>query len=383
MINHRQKTALLTLGRLPKALDIARALAGAGYRVIVAEPFGLHLCRVSRSVARSYQTIAPNDDPRQYRQALLDIIDKEQVSLLVPISEESMHVVLLAPDLPPGTRMLAGDPELVRQLHDKHAFIELAGRFGLAAPATTILGSSQARSLAERCDTVVKPVFSCAGNDITYLSAGDRLPDQIDDRPVLVQQRLKGEHLSTQSLAHQGRLIGSVIYRGTLFSGTVAAAFERVSNQAVAHWVKTFVEQTRYSGFIAFDFIADDHGVPHAIECNPRLTSGIHFMEQSSLAAAMLAPENANEIRLKPAQKLHQFYTTLTESQSAMFRPARLKPFLAIMRSHQDVTWDKSDPWPFLLMTPLSWPILSRSIFKGMTLGEAATRDIARLSGKD
>lgn len=383
MINPRQKTALLTLGRLPKALDIARSLAGAGYRVIVAEPFALHLCRVSRSVARSYQTIAPNDDPQQYRQALLDIIDQEQVSLVVPISEESMHVVLLAPDLPRGTHLLTSDPTLVRQLHDKRAFIELADKFGLPTPTTALLGSAQARSLADRCDTVIKPVFSCSGNDITYLAAGESMPEQASDESILVQQRLTGEHLSTQSFAHQGRLIGSVIYRGTLFSGTVAAGFERVENPAVEQWVSTFIEKTGYSGFIAFDFIADEQGVPHAIECNPRLTSGVHFMEQASLAAAMLTPEKTSGISLKPARQFHQFYTTLTESQSAMFRPARLKPYLSIMRSHQDVTWDKSDPWPFLLMTPLSWPILSRAIFKGMSLGEAATRDIARLSAND
>ena len=365
MIKHEQKTALLTLGRLPKALDVARTLAGAGYRVIVAEPFAWHLCRVSRSVSRSYQTCAPNDGPQKYRQALLEIIDRERVDLVVPVSEEAMHVVLIEPHLPGRTRLLAGEPDLVRRLHDKLAFAELAGRYGLAVPQTALLGSPAATSLAARCDTVLKPVFSCAGNDIRFLSAGEALPAGKPEHAVLVQARLRGEHLSTQSFAHRGRLLGSVTYRGTLFSGTVAAGFEREVSDPVAEWVRAFVARSDYSGFIAFDFIADEQGVPHAIECNPRLTSGVHFMEQTSLAAAMLNPDTAGEITLRPARKFHQFYTTLTESQSAMFRPARLKPYWSIMRSHRDVTWDKSDPWPFLLMTPLSWPILSRAIFRG------------------
>jgi len=76
VISHRQNR-LLTLGRLPKA-----------------------------------QEIAPNDGPQQYRRPLLDIIDQEQLSLLVPISEESMPVALLAPDLSRGTRLLASDATL-------------------------------------------------------------------------------------------------------------------------------------------------------------------------------------------------------------------------------------------------------------------------------
>ena len=382
MINPEQKTALLTLGRLPKALDLARALDGAGYRVIVAEPFAWHLCRVSRTVSRSYRTPAPNDNPDRYRQALLDIIEREQVDLLVPVSEEAMHVVLLAPALPARTRLLAGSADLVRQLHDKHAFIALARENGLLVPETALLGTEPARRLIAREPVVMKPVFSCAGNEIKFLAAGDPLPAADPNRPFLVQKQLPGAHLSTQSLAHRGRLLGSVTYRGTLFSGTVAAGFERAPNPAVDDWVKTFVTQTQYTGFIAFDFICDDHGRPQAIECNPRVTSGIHFMEPKSLAAAMLDPESASEIELRPATQLHQFYTTLTESQSAMFRPRKFKPYLNIMRTHRDVTWNKTDPWPFLLMTPLSWPILSRAILRGVSLGEAATQDIARLSAK-
>lgn len=380
MKNPERKTALLTLGRLPKALDIARALAGKGFRVIVAEPFAWHLCRASRSVSRSYRVGAPAADPLRYRQDLLDIIHRERVDLLVPISEEAMHVVPIAADLPAGTRLLAAEPHLVRQLHDKQAFIRLASGYGLATPATALLGSDQARRLAEGCDVVLKPVFSCAGRNIRFLRAGETLPAALPGQPILVQRRLTGEHLSTLSLAHCGRPIATIIYRGTLFSGTVAAGFERIDCAPVDEWVRAFVQRTGYSGFVAFDFVADEHGVPHAIECNPRLTSGVHFMEPSSLAEAMLDPRNAKTIAVKPFTKMHQFYTTLTESQSAMFRPSRFKPFLHIMRTHADVTWDRSDPWPFLLMTPLSVPIIARAIRHKTSLGDAATRDIARLS---
>ena len=68
------KTVLLTLGRLPKALELARALHQAGARVIVADPFGLHVCRASRCVARSIRVPAPNTDPAAYLDALEAIV---------------------------------------------------------------------------------------------------------------------------------------------------------------------------------------------------------------------------------------------------------------------------------------------------------------------
>ena len=82
-------TALLTLGRLPKALAIARALRTQGYRVIIAEPFAWHVSRVSRDVDQSFRLPAPNKNPRAYQEALLSLIRKERVDLVVPISEES------------------------------------------------------------------------------------------------------------------------------------------------------------------------------------------------------------------------------------------------------------------------------------------------------
>ena len=61
-------TALVTLGRLPKALDIARALQASGWRVIVAEPYARHLTGASRAVSRSFRVTAPTLDPDEYGQ---------------------------------------------------------------------------------------------------------------------------------------------------------------------------------------------------------------------------------------------------------------------------------------------------------------------------
>ena len=68
------ETVLVTLGRLPKGLEIARALAGACCRVIVADPFAWHLTRLSRAVERSVRVAAPALDARAFRRDLLEVI---------------------------------------------------------------------------------------------------------------------------------------------------------------------------------------------------------------------------------------------------------------------------------------------------------------------
>ena len=77
-------TVLLTLGRLPKALDLARGFSRAGSRVIVADPFGWTLTGASRHVAREFAVPPPSKGSAEYLAALAEIVARESVDLVVP-----------------------------------------------------------------------------------------------------------------------------------------------------------------------------------------------------------------------------------------------------------------------------------------------------------
>ena len=119
-------SVLLTLGRLPKALEIARALDSAGCRVIVAEPLRWHVCNPSNSVASSYRVTAPNVDLDSYLRELLDIISREEIDLVVPISEEAVYVSLLHGRLPSDVRLACPSFEQMDLLNDKLSFADWA-----------------------------------------------------------------------------------------------------------------------------------------------------------------------------------------------------------------------------------------------------------------
>ena len=90
-------------------------------------------------------------------------------------------------------------------------------------------------------------------------------------------------------VAHEGRVLGTVVYRARILSGTVAVSFERVVEPIRTNcWIELFAAGTGFSGFLSFDFRLDAEGRNLPIECNPRATSGIHFVAPGA-ARALLA----------------------------------------------------------------------------------------------
>lgn len=371
------KTVLLTLGRLPKSLELARGFKRAGFRVIIAEPFAWHVSRHSRSVHKCATVTAPSVDRQRYLNDVLRVVSAQAVDLIVPVSEETMHIAALHKHLPAGVAIYGPSQDTLLSLHDKHAFITRAQSFGLTVPETFAAESVEASELARSAPHVVKPMFSCSGKGVKIvktarpLEPGDIAPDTI------VQRFIPGQVYSSFSIAHKGRALVTSIYKGTVMSGTVSVAFERVTNaQGFEAWIDRFIAAARYSGFISFDFIQASGGTIYGIECNPRVTSGVHFIEPDDLARAIVDPEDPRPIRFKIQTLFQQFYPCLTETQKSVFRPAERHTNLKYLLSSKDVIWKSDDPLPFLLMPLTSYRILALTIFEGLSFGEASTRDI-------
>lgn len=369
-------TVLLTLGRLPKALDLARGFAAIGWRVVVAEPFARHLCGSSRSVAKSIRVPAPADGKAAYLHALAAVVRAEGVDLVLPVSEETLHVAHLPPLLPPGVRVLTMPPELLLRLHHKGGFCEFAASHGLDVPESAPLGDPRAAALAASGRVVVKPVHGCSGRGVLRLPEGTALPQADPAVPAIVQRFVQGAEFSTCTLAHRGRVLGTTVYRGTLMSGSVAVAFERVAHAAIEDWVRRFTAAAGWCGFLAFDLIVDAEGRPWGLECNPRTTSGLHFFEPADLACAILDPDGTPPLRHRPETRLQQFWSCLTETQLSLFRRGAVRAHAWTLFTTRDVCWQARDPWPLLAMPWTTWPIIRMAAQRRVPFGEVATLDV-------
>lgn len=369
-------TALLTLGRLPKGLELARCLHQAGHRVLVADPFDLHLSKPSRAVARTFRPPPPATDPRGFLDTLATIAREEAVDLIIPVSEEVMHVAGLHARLPETTRLLCPAFDALLALHDKYEFTRRVTAAGLEAPSTRLGDDPEAGALLAQSGVVVKSRFGCSGAGLHMLEQGDTLAAALATPDWVIQTRVRGREVSTLSYCRDGAVLGHVVYQGLIFSGTVAVAFERIEEPAVDAWVSGFVAASGYEGFVAFDFIIDELGAAWPLECNPRLTSGIHFMDHDDLAAVVTGATLDHFVRHKPEMRFQEGHTALTMAYGDFVKPRAFLRALGVIASARDVLWSSRDPFVFPLMTPMSWPVLRQVMFEGRSFGEAATRDI-------
>jgi len=372
------RTALLTVGRFPKALTLARSLHRHGVRVLIADPLKRQLCSVSRSVSKNYQVTAPNTDIRAWETDILDIIEEEQVTDLIPVSEEVCHVANLAPKLPEHVRYVGPSTSWIRKWHDKLAFVSHAIDRGVTAPSVFTTADPEARGLVTQTECVLKPRRGCSGTDVSFIPPGSKLPLPSND--LLVQRKVEGTHLYTLSWVASGRVMATASYHGTTHSGTVAVGFKSAPTPfSVQQWIEQFLADTDTTGFISFDFILDRGGIAWGIECNPRASSGIHFFNEAWLGPAVMG-ETSTPASIIPAGKRAQWsYSTLTEAYKFLLQmriPELLRCWRDLLAS-RDVVWSWQDPLPFLLMTPLCWEFIWKSVHERIPIGDASQYDIA------
>ena len=367
---------LLTLGRLAKGLELARSLHRAGHRVIVAEPFGLHLSKPSSAIKKSYRVTAPRTNLEQYLSELEEIVEREQVELVIPVSEEALYASRLAARLDESTKVYGPGFEHMARLHDKLAFARRCHSLGLSAPETYPANADEAERLAQRLDYVIKPIHGCSGIGLQLRQRGDVLHPTDRSAANLIQERVYGRQISSFSVARDGKVLITALYEGDVYLGTVSVRFKRVDDMPqVERWIERFVQAESYSGFISFDFFVADNGTPYAIECNPRLTSGVHLINRADLAA-MVCGAQVDAPRFKRHRYYQDAHAALTYAVGQITRPLTYLKTLGKVLTTKDVMFDWRDPLPFFLMTPMSWETLRQGIFEGIPLADAVTRDI-------
>ncbi|MEK8131383.1 hypothetical protein WMW72_26080 [Paenibacillus filicis] len=343
---------LLTGGRAPAALELARQLAADGWHVAVAESTERHLCRASKAVKEFFRVPPPVQGVTAYIEALLQIVQQEKIDWLIPTCEEIFYISAGLERLSPYCRVMTVPLGQLGRLHSKWAFIRRVEEMGLAVPATVRLVPGDEASYAaclealEQDDyadgVVLKPEFSRfaakvrrferlaearrfirklhdqavaeskrslrhtsfstehretddkAGSDSNIPGDGSRDGAMESHPPVWVVQRLiRGRALCTYGVAHDGQLRAHGAYESSYTAGQGATIyFESIAHTALLEWVKRFVSEEGFSGQIAFDFIEDGQGVLYPLECNPRATSGVHLFRPGDGLAQALLPDS-------------------------------------------------------------------------------------------
>lgn len=372
------KTILLTGGRAPVTLELARLFHASGNRVVVAESFNLHLCRASRSVTKNYHIPSPRHDFNRFIAALVTIIQQEQVDLLIPTCEEIFYIARGLDSLTQHCAVLAQPLDCLRPLHSKWEFVQRAQQYGLNVPATTLLTHPGQLAVLQP-PFVLKPVFSRFATRTLLASDRGSYPSIVPtlQSPWVAQQYLEGRQLCTYSLAHQGRITAHTCYPADFTAGRGAAIhFRHIEHQTTFQWVKTFVEAERFSGQIAFDFIETVSGELFALECNPRATSGVHLLATNPGFANAFWNDTGSLV--EPLSQATSMLTTamLFYGLPTAISTGTLTRWAKAFAATPDIIFTPADPLPGLWQFVSLSAMLGRAIRNRVSALEASTLDI-------
>ncbi|AZK45156.1 hypothetical protein EIM92_02215 [Paenibacillus lentus] len=404
----RHQRILLTGGRAPATLDLARQLAAAGHQVYMAESCPAHLCVHSRAIVRNYDVPKPNEDPDGYISALQEIILQEKIDGLIPTCEEIFFVARGLERLSQHCLVFTDSLNKLRRLHSKWDFIGRAREFGLLAPTTSLLTSQEdvKAALAVPGKWVFKPVYSRFGAKVfvvqtraaSTVAKGERnkepdkaeIPDETEvlekmkhlspQQPWVAQQFMEGTAYCSYSIAKQGKLTAHAVYPVRFTAGPGACiSFEAVHHPDIDRWVEHFVSAEQFTGQISFDFIVTDDGQVYPIECNPRATSGLHlFRAEDRIDQAFFHHEEGAEqiITPRPGRKAIISLAMLSYGLRSIRSWFKFKEWLRLFMGGKDVVFRFRDPQPFLQQFKLLWWNAKVSRQQHISILEASTNDI-------
>lgn len=241
---------LITNGRFPVSLDLARQLHTARHVVYCVDPMEYHVCKFSISVAQCVQVPAPNNDALGYIQAVKDAISRWDIDMVIPIHEEIFH---LASSREPEilSRLFAPPFELLVRLHHKFEFSRLMRGVGLDVPESYLCQNMHdVMSLPiEKYPhgMALKPCFGRASSGVYHLRPGEPIPDDIDigeHNHHVAQEWLVGNRCCSYSVVQEGKVEATGLYPVLdTIDGSSSVFFQQKYHAGIYRYIEDFVKR--------------------------------------------------------------------------------------------------------------------------------------------
>lgn len=161
-----QKTILVTDAERGSALSFVRSVGRAGYRVIATSKLEGALSFRSVSTYDCIETPDPHTQPDQFTAAILDAVERFNVDLIVPITEDSLIPLSEARARFEGKALLAiAESEALATALNKERTLACAAELGIPCPTTHFVRTkADLYKIQSQLSwpVVVKPQFSLA-----------------------------------------------------------------------------------------------------------------------------------------------------------------------------------------------------------------------------
>ncbi|MFT7521067.1 MAG: hypothetical protein ACI9MC_003218, partial [Kiritimatiellia bacterium] len=146
----------------------------------------------------------------------------------------------------------------------------------------------------------------------------------------------------------RGRITAHACYNLDFSAGKGSAIrFSALQHPAARAWVETFVAAEELTGMVAFDFF-DVHGEVVAIECNPRLTSGVHLMNDANAVVRAFFEVDGPVVEPVEGVSAQLAAPMLLYGLPQAVQRGNVKAWWEAFRSSREVSWQAGDARPFL-----------------------------------
>jgi predicted ATP-grasp superfamily ATP-dependent carboligase len=369
---------LLTGGRAPATLELARAFHRAGHTVFMAESLRGHLSEPSNAIQKNFVIPPPRQQMPGFIKALKDIIVQNKIDLLVPTCEEVFYIAMGREVFP--CKVFVDSIQKLKTLHNKWSFVIEAIEHELPIPETILVANQDdlLQAFAQWRGLVLKPVYSrFASRTLVLPPLKKALSSMMFDSPWIAQEHIKGHQYCTYSICHNGHITAHTAYRSEFTAGRGSTVvFQHVDHPATFNWAKTFVKGTQFTGQIAFDFMQTSDGRVIALECNPRTTSGVHLLAGNPEFVNSFFNESMPPITAEDHSSHMLSTAMLLYGLPASVRNGHIGGWFRTFFSSDDVIFDMKDPRPFFLQFRSIFHYLKFAKDNGISPLQASTYDI-------
>lgn len=374
-----KKKFLLTAGRAPSTLDLARQLSSAGHEIYIADTTSWHVCRASNAVKENFIVPSPRFKTAKFIEMLIEIINAKKIDYLIPTFEEILYISSHLDQFPKSCKVFSAPFETLHRLHNKWFFYEEQIKHNIPTPETFLIQKKEdLKQLNKNHSYALKACYSRSAQSIYKIEPNSPIPD-IDfepHNPWVAQLWLEGKRFCTYSVCENGKVLAHATYPVQIaIQGHFCLNFESVDHPGILNWIKHFVEIENFTGQVGFDFFEMENGLVYAIECNPRGTHGLILFKDSDRIDRAFTGNVQETIQPKVGNTKQIAAGMSFYGWKSAYKERKMKEFFKILFRTPDVVFSFNDLKPFLC-TPI---IYSNYVIEGlksrMNLPAAFTHD--------
>lgn len=365
--------AFVTFGWCRSTYTVVRSLAVRGVRVYVGDSSRVAMSRFSRYASGFSRLPDFYLEPENYVKELALALSKHKARVLLPCFEDVKTILEHRNLLPDDIQIALPSLPDWRNAEDKYTYLETVARAGCPVPKTLKICTTQ--EFHELKDALGFPVVvktrsghgargvevchSASSLEATFFNLIQTYQLQADRWPIL-QEYLPGKKYKLDGVFRHGEPVGLCPFeilrcKGAGKFGT-STLRRTVEAQDIVKFSSGALSALNWHGMFNTDWICDEHGVPHLIDVNGRLSGAVGVCYEGGVdlpwywyqvAAGIDVSAKDNGLPGTYVRWILGDCIALVE-QSLSGRLSEVRSILTPIRSCRHDDFELSDPLPFL-----------------------------------